>query len=43
MWPQDCCVKMPMVAGGKRTMVCSDDCPWQKLELLVANASVDAG
>jgi len=42
MWPEDCCAKMPMVAAGKRSMVCSDDCPWQKLELLVANASVDA-
>jgi len=42
MRPEDCCRKQPMVAGGRRTMVCSNSCAWQKLDLLVATASVDA-
>jgi hypothetical protein len=42
MRPQKCCKGAVMVAGGKRHDVCSDDCPWAELDLLIANASVDA-
>lgn len=41
MRPEKCCKGGIMVAGGKRHDVCSDDCEWSKLELLVANASVE--
>lgn len=41
MRPEKCCKGGVMVAGGKRHGVCSDDCEWAKLELLVANASVE--
>lgn len=42
MRPGKCCKGAVMVAGGKRLEVCSEDCEWERLELLVANASVDA-
>lgn len=41
MRPEKCCKGAVMVAAGKRHDVCSDDCEWSKLELLVATASVD--
>lgn len=42
MRPEKCCKGTVMVAGGRRHEVCSEDCEWDRLELLVANASVDA-
>lgn len=43
MRPEKCCKGAVMIAAGKRHDVCSDDCQWAELDLLIANASVDAG
>jgi hypothetical protein len=40
--PQECCQPQPITAGGKTSMVCSNDCHWQELEGNVATALVYA-
>ena len=37
-----CCTKEVMVAAAKATMVCSEKCQWQKLEVLIATAMAEA-
>ena len=41
MRPEECCTPEPMIEVCKgTTMVCSNDCLWQKLDLLLATAMV---
>jgi hypothetical protein len=42
MRPKECCQGATMKENGKEPYkVCSMDCQWQKLDLLIANAIVD--
>lgn len=41
--PAQCCVKQPMrTSDGKVTYVCALDCPWQDVDLELANDMIDA-
>jgi hypothetical protein len=41
MWPDNCCRKGTMTAGGKTEVGCVEDCPWQELARLVAMAMIE--
>lgn len=41
--PEACCRKGTMCeSNGRKTQMCVSDCPWSKLELLIASTMVDA-
>ena len=42
MMPEKCCEKALMVAGGKATYMCVEECPWLQLESMLAEAMADA-
>lgn len=42
-WPANCCAKGVMRENnGRETLGCVDSCPWNSMELTIANALVDA-